>query len=59
MRSPLGPSLANACVAHNEKNSPDRYPLEYRLYHPWHVDDKFDHLNVNWSSKTTWKLYKF
>ena len=34
MESPLGPSLANASLAHHEQNWLDSCPLEYRpLYY--------------------------
>ena len=39
MRSPLGPSLANAFLIHHEQNWLDRCPLEYRsLYYRRYVD---------------------
>ena len=52
MGSRLGPSLANAFLAHHEQNWLDNCPLEYRpLYYQRYVDDIFvlfissDHLN--------------
>ena len=40
--SPLGPSLANAFLAHHEQNWLDNCPMEYRpLYYRWYVDDIF------------------
>ena len=52
MGSRLGPSLANAFLAHHEQNWLDNCPLEYRpLYYHRYVDDIFvlfissDHLN--------------
>ena len=42
MGSPLGPSLANAFLAHHEQNCLDGCPLEYRtLYYRRYVDDIF------------------
>ena len=42
MGSPLGPSLANAFLAHHEQNWLDSCPLEYRpLYYQRYVDDIF------------------
>ena len=42
MGSPLGPSPANAFLAHHEQNWLDSYPLEYRPLYYWrYVDDIF------------------
>ena len=42
MGFPLGPSLANALLAHHEQNWLDSCPLEYRpSYHGLYVDDIF------------------
>ena len=42
MGSPLGPSLANAFLAHHEQNWLDSFPLEYRsTYYRRYVDDIF------------------
>ena len=42
MGSPLGPSLANAFLAHHEQNWLDNCPLEYRLsYYRRYVFDTF------------------
>ena len=42
MGSPLEPSLANAFLAHHERNWLDTSPLEYRpSYHRRYVDDIF------------------
>ena len=42
MGFPLGPSLANAFLAHHEQNWLDNCPLEYRSsYYRWYVDDIF------------------
>ena len=42
MGSPLGPSLANAFLAHHEQNWLDNCPVEYRpLYYRRYVDDIF------------------
>ena len=42
MVSPLGPSVANAFLAHHEQNWLDSCPLKHRpLYCQWYVDDIF------------------
>ena len=48
MGSPLGPSLANAFLAHHEQNWLDSCPLEYRpSYYRRYVDDIFGFSNTN------------
>ena len=60
MGPPLGPSLANAFLAHHEENWLDSCPLEYRpLYYCWYVDYIFVPFQIIWSLKTISKLFKF
>ena len=48
MGSPLGPSLANAFLAHHEQNWLDSCPLEYRpSYYRRYVDDIVGFSNTN------------
>ena len=48
MGSPLGPSLANAFLAHHEQNWLDSCPLEYRpSYYRRYVDDILGFSNTN------------
>ena len=60
MGSPLGPSLANAFLAHHEQNWLDSCPLEYRpLYYGRYANDIFLLFKLSDHLKQFQKLFKF
>ena len=60
MGSPLGPSLANAFLAHHGKNCLHGCPLEYGpSFYRWSVGDIFALFKIIRLLKTISKLFQF